>query len=152
MRCALGTKKKTEGVWYFIFAFTVTFLFGAIIGNFITTPESPNTTISTPSTRQVVHTWTKADSKAYAHDALEAWTAKQFSCLNKLWSNESAWNHKALNPVKVMGKNAGGIPQLLGLSPLTPPTIQIDRGLSYVYFRYSTICKAWQHFQEHNWY
>lgn len=114
--------------------------------------QSPNTTISAPSTRQVVHTWTKADSKAYAHDALEAWTAKQYSCLNKLWSKESAWNHKAFNPVKVMGKNAGGIPQLLGLSPLTPPTVQIDRGLSYVYFRYNTICKAWQHFQKHNWY
>lgn len=95
--------------------------------------------------------WTKEDSKAYAYDQLSAWRDKQMSCLNKLWSKESAWNPRAYNKIKVMGKNAGGIPQLLGLDPATPPTQQIDRGLSYIYNRYGTPCLAWAHFQKKGW-
>lgn len=97
------------------------------------------------------HIWTVDDSKAYANDRLGVWKDKQMSCLNKLWSKESAWNPEAYNKIKVMGKNAGGIPQLLGLDPATPPTQQIDRGLSYIYYRYGTPCLAWAHFQKKGW-
>ena len=99
-----------------------------------------------------VHVWTVEDSKAYAHDVVNAWSANQFLCLEKLWMKESNWRHSAYNDVKVMGKNAGGIPQLLGLSPSTPPTLQIDRGFSYIMYRYGTPCKAWKFHQKEGWY
>jgi len=100
---------------------------------------------------QLEEEWTKEDSKAYAYDKLGLWRDKQMSCLGKLWGKESAWNPKAYNKIKVMGKNAGGIPQILGLDPATPPTKQIDRGLEYIYYRYSTPCRAWEHFRKKGW-
>ena len=102
--------------------------------------------------KSVVHVWTKEDSKAYAKDSVNDWAHKQYMCLASLWGKESAWKHTALNPEKVMGKHAGGIPQLLGLSPTTPPTIQIDRGLDYVYHRYTTPCEAWKFHKKNGWY
>jgi hypothetical protein len=95
--------------------------------------------------------WTVEDSKAYAQDALLKWNQKQWVCLTQLWGKESAWNPNAYNKIKVMGKNAGGIPQLLGLDPATPPTQQIDRGLAYIYNRYKTPCLAWKHFTKYGW-
>lgn len=115
-------------------------------------PTETKTTISATSTLPVVHTWTKTDSLAYAHDQVLKDAEAQFTCLSNLWSKESAWNHKAFNPVKVMGKNAGGIPQLLGMSPLTQPTEQIDRGLKYISFRYILPCNALKHFNKKGWY
>ena len=103
------------------------------------------------SPNKVQGTWTKEDSKAYAYDRLNAWRDKQMSCLSKLWGKESAWNPDAYNKIKVMGRNAGGIPQLLGLDPSTPPTQQIDRGLEYIYHRYKTPCLAWEHFKKKGW-
>lgn len=103
------------------------------------------------SPNKVQGTWTKEDSKAYAYDRLNAWRDKQMSCLSKLWGKESAWNPDAYNKIKVMGRNAGGIPQLLGLDPSTPPTQQIDRGLEYIYHRYETPCLAWAHFKKKGW-
>jgi len=100
----------------------------------------------------VARSWVKADSKAYARDKLSDWKDTQWSCLSKLWGRESAWKASAYNPVKVMGKNAGGIPQLLGLDPNTPATIQIERGLDYIYYRYLTPCQAWSHFNRKGWY
>ena len=96
--------------------------------------------------------WTVEDSKAYAKDGLVAWQQHQWECLDKLWTKESNWRHDAYNKVKVMGKNAGGIPQILGLSPDTTPTDQIDRGISYVIHRYGTPCMAWKHWQKNGWY
>jgi hypothetical protein len=92
--------------------------------------------------------WSVEDSKAYALDQLLDWHYKEYRCLAKLWGKESAWRPEAYNKIKVMGKNAGGIPQLLGLDPKTPPTIQIDRGLKYIYHRYDTPCNAWAFFQK----
>lgn len=106
----------------------------------------------TPEPVSIERVWTKADSKAYARDALYAWTEKQYHCLNKLWTKESNWRPNAYNKVKVMGKNAGGIPQLLGLSPDTPPAIQIDRGLAYIKYRYGTPCHAWYEHERKGWY
>ncbi len=96
--------------------------------------------------------WTIEDSKSYAKDQLNAWNAKQYRCLVKLWHKESNWRPNAYNKVKVMGRNAGGIPQLLGLSPLAPATEQIDRGLDYIYYRYTTPCHALQFHNKNGWY
>ena len=104
-----------------------------------------STIISEPIKKEKVE-WTTDDSKSYAQDKLYEWQYKQWICLNKLWTKESNWRPEAYNKVKVMGKNAGGIPQLLGLDPKTPAPVQIDRGLSYIYNRYGTPCKAWEFF------
>ena len=96
--------------------------------------------------------WTIEDSKAYAQDKLYDFKHKQWNCLNKLWTKESNWRPNAYNKVKVMGKNAGGIPQILGLDPKTPAPKQIDRGLSYIYNRYVTPCKAWEFFTKKGYY
>ena len=106
----------------------------------------------TPTQENVAEGWTVMDSKAYAQDQLYEWKHKQWSCLNKLWTKESNWRPNAYNKVKVMGKNAGGIPQLLGLDPKTPAPKQIDRGLSYIYNRYHTPCKAWEFFTKKGYY
>jgi hypothetical protein len=61
-------------------------------------------------------------------------------------------NMNAYNKVKVMGKNAGGIPQILGLDPRTPAPLQIDRGMKYIIHRYGTPCMAWKFHQRKGWY
>jgi len=99
-----------------------------------------------------VRTWTTADSKAYAKDKLLAWEENQYRCLDKLWSKESNWRPDAYNKHKVMGRNAGGIPQLLGMSTKTMPTEQIDRGIAYIIYRYSTPCAALKFHKRKGWY
>ena len=100
--------------------------------------------------------WTVDDSKLYARDSLLAWQHNQWLCLDKLWTKESNWRHEAYNeqPVYQKGEKryAGGIPQILGLSPNTNPTEQIDRGLDYIIYRYSTPCQAWKFWQKNGWY
>jgi len=100
--------------------------------------------------------WTIGDSKMYARDSLLAWEHNQWLCLDKLWTKESNWRHEAYNKVAVyqngVKRHAGGIPQILGLSPDTNPTEQIDRGIDYIIHRYSTPCKAWKFWQKNGWY
>ena len=96
--------------------------------------------------------WVVEDSKAYAHDVVLAWASNQYECLDKLWTQESNWRSEAYNKVKVMGKNAGGIPQILGLDPKTPAPLQVDRGFAYILHRYGTPCMAWKFHQRKGWY
>ena len=96
--------------------------------------------------------WVVADSKAYAQDVVLAWADNQYLCLDKLWTKESNWRPEAYNKIKVMGKNAGGIPQILGMSTQTPAPKQIDRGFKYIMHRYGTPCTAWKHHQRRGWY
>ena len=99
-----------------------------------------------------VREWVIEDSKAYAQDVVLAWASNQYKCLDKLWTQESNWRAEAYNKVKVMGKNAGGIPQILGLDPKTPAPLQIDRGFAYIMHRYGTPCMAWKFHQRKGWY
>lgn len=106
-----------------------------------------------PTEKQITErTWAIEDSKAYAQDVILAWADNQYECLEKLWTQESNWRAEAYNKVKVMGKNAGGIPQILGLDPDTPAPLQIDRGFAYIMHRYGTPCMAWKFHQKNNWY
>jgi hypothetical protein len=73
--------------------------------------------------------------KLYSHNKLTS--AKQYLCLEQLWTRESQWNPKAKNPKS----SAYGIPQLLKLKT-TDPYKQIDAGLKYIAHRYGTPCKA----------
>jgi hypothetical protein len=80
----------------------------------------------------------------------------QMPCLDKLWTKESGWNHKASNP----SSGAYGIPQALPGSKMgsvaddwrTNPATQIEWGLGYIKGRYGTPCKAWGHSQDVGWY
>ena len=99
-----------------------------------------------------VREWVIEDSKAYAQDVVLEWASNQYKCLDKLWTQESNWRAEAYNKVKVMGKNAGGIPQILGLDPKTPAPLQIDRGFAYIMHRYGTPCMAWKFHQRKGWY
>ena len=92
------------------------------------------------------------DIKTIQHYAGQQLTPLEFSAALVLWTKESNWRPNAYNKVKVMGKNAGGIPQLLGLDPKTPAPKQIDRGLSYIYNRYHTPCQAWKFFSKKGYY
>lgn len=96
--------------------------------------------------------WVVEDSKAYAQDVILAWADNQYECLDKLWTQESNWRSEAFNKIKVMGKNAGGIPQILGLDPKIPAPLQIDRGFAYIMHRYGTPCMAWKFHEKNNWY
>ncbi len=106
-----------------------------------------------PTEEKVVkREWVVADSRAYARDVVLSWSQNQYRCLDKLWTKESNWRHNAYNKVKVMGKNAGGIPQVLGLNPKLPAPLQIDRGFNYIMHRYGTPCMAWKFHQKKGWY
>jgi hypothetical protein len=105
-----------------------------------------------PEQKITAREWEVADSKAYAQDVVLAWADNQYLCLEKLWTKESNWRPEAYNKVKVMGKNAGGIPQILGMSTQTPAPKQIDRGFNYIMHRYGTPCTAWKFHQKNGWY
>jgi hypothetical protein len=124
----------------------VLFIFGLII--YLIGRSNQPSVDKMPQSRE----WVVADSKAYAQDVLLAWASNQYECLDKLWTQESNWRSEAYNKVKVMGKNAGGIPQILGLDPKTPAPLQIDRGFAYILHRYGTPCMAWKFHQRKGWY
>lgn len=79
----------------------------------------------------------------------------QIQCLDRLWTKESRWNHRAVN--KRTG--ACGIPQSYpcdkmkkmgdryGVSHRRNPWPQIAWGLQYIDTRYGTPCNAWKRFQ-----
>jgi len=80
----------------------------------------------------------------------------QFACLNKLWTQESHWNPKALNK----SSGAFGIAQFM---PTTwgnykfeykpkSPIKQINYGLHYISKRYGSPCSAWSHEKRFGWY
>lgn len=97
--------------------------------------------------------WTAEMSQRHAKSRFidYGWDKNEWACLKALWTKESNWRNKAFNrqPVyqvrdgKRVRLNAGGIPQILGLSPKTPAPIQIRKGMDYIEHRYGTPCRAW---------
>jgi hypothetical protein len=87
--------------------------------------------------------------------AARGWGATQFSCLDSLWTNESAWEVHAQNK-----SGAYGIPQALpgprlataGADWRTDAATQIRWGLAYIAARHGTPCGAWSYWQVHHWY
>ena len=88
--------------------------------------------------------------------AAHGWTGVQWDCLNNLWQKESGWSTRSSNS----SGTAWGIPQALPGSKMksagsdwrTNPATQIKWGIGYIDNRYGTACKAWGHWQSHNWY
>ena len=83
-------------------------------------------------------------AKEYARYSLN--DLKEYICLSQLYGKESAWNPHAIN-----GSHYG-IPQ--GRSDyLLTATIyeQIDWGIDYNLYRYSSMCGAWSHWLSYGW-
>jgi len=73
--------------------------------------------------------------KLYTH--IKLLDAKEYRCVELLWTLESRWDPRAKNPKS----SAYGIPQILKLKELDPYK-QIDLGLKYIKARHLTPCKA----------
>jgi len=83
--------------------------------------------------------------KLYAHSLVV--DAKEYRCLELLWTKESNWNYKAKNK----RSSAAGIPQLLNLKT-SDPYEQINLGYKYIQSRYSTPCNAWAFYKVKGYY
>ena len=82
--------------------------------------------------------------KQYAYYSLG--DLKQYKCIAALYGKESAWNPDARN-----GSHAG-IPQGRSKWLLTAtPIQQVEWGLRYIKHRYSTPCKAYEHWKAKGW-
>lgn len=81
-------------------------------------------------------------------------SASEFGCLDKIWSQESGWRVDADNPTS----SAYGIPQGLTATHampegyMTSAEVQITWGLDYIANRYGTPCNAWGFKSGHGWY
>ena len=81
--------------------------------------------------------------------------AKQYACIDVIWTYESKWNPKAGNPA-----GAYGIPQAVPGSKMAAfgsnwrysPLTQVKWGIWYVNSRYGSACAANQFVQAHGWY
>jgi len=98
-----------------------------------------------PATTANAITENKEAYKLYAYVKLI--NAKEFICLNALWTKESQWSSVARNKKST----AAGIPQLLKLKEKDPYK-QIDLGLKYISNRYGTPCNAWAFFKVKGYY
>jgi hypothetical protein len=83
--------------------------------------------------------------KLYAH--MKLLDAKQYRCLELLWTRESRWNPRADNPKS----SAYGIPQMLKMKE-KDPFKQIDLGLKYITHKHRSACKAWEFHKRKGWY
>jgi hypothetical protein len=88
----------------------------------------------------------KMTPKQYAYHSLN--NLKEYKCLASLYGKESAWNYKAYNA----SSGAVGIPQGKSVWLLTAtPIQQTEWGLRYIKHRYSTPCKAYEHWKAKGW-
>ena len=88
----------------------------------------------------------KMTPKEYAYHSLN--NLKEYKCLASLYGKESAWNHNAYNA----SSGAVGIPQGKSIWLLTAtPIQQTEWGLRYIKHRYSTPCKAYDHWKAKGW-
>lgn len=84
------------------------------------------------------------------------WGEDEFTCVNKIFTQESNWQWDATNP----SSGAYGIPQSLPATKMasagddwkTNPATQIKWGLKYIKDRYGTPCDGWDFKAVHGWY
>ena len=88
----------------------------------------------------------KMTPKQYAYHSLS--NLKEYKCLTVLYGKESAWNYKAYNA----SSGTVGIPQGKSVYLLTAtPIEQVEWGLRYIKHRYSTPCRALDHWSKYGW-
>ena len=108
----------------------------ALVGALCLMPEAGSTNLNDIS----------MTPKQYAYYSLG--DVKQYKCIATLYGKESAWDYRAYN------KSSGtvGIPQGKSVWLLTAtPIQQVEWGLRYIKHRYSTPCKALDHWRRFNW-
>jgi hypothetical protein len=84
------------------------------------------------------------------------WSGAQCDDLDRLWTKESGWDHRAHNS----SSGAHGIPQALpgskmashGSNWASSPRVQIAWGLDYIANRYGNPSSAWAHSVRTGWY
>lgn len=76
------------------------------------------------------------------------WSKSQFSKIDKIWTQESHWNPKAVNK----SSGAWGIAQMLLKTKPGDPFKQINLGLKYINHRYENPDAAHAHKIKHGWY
>jgi len=109
------------------------------------TPTAQPTPVPTP--RDTV--W---NARTYVKNRIGA---KQYDCVNVIWTAESKWNPLAGNPT-----GPYGIPQAypgskmaaFGSNWRTSPLTQVKWGIWYVNSRYGSACSAYSFWQAHGWY
>lgn len=89
----------------------------------------------------------KALAKSYAY-AGWGWRHQQWTCINKLFTAESRFDHLAKNQ---KGSSAFGIAQVLK-EKSKDPAIQLLHAYKYIEIRYGNPCSAWSHHVRRNWY
>jgi hypothetical protein len=78
--------------------------------------------------------------------------ARQFGCLNSIWTRESKWDELAGNPASAYGipqASPGSKMAAAGPDWLTSPQTQIRWGEDYIQGQYGTPCQAWAYWQVH---
>ncbi|UXX94055.1 transglycosylase SLT domain-containing protein [Streptomyces sp. AD2-2] len=96
---------------------------------------------------------TVAGAQSFARSRL---SSAQYSCLSKVVSRESGWNHRAFNS----SSGAYGLFQALPGSKMASagpdwrsnPLTQMRWGISYMKARYGTPCGAWNFWLKNEWY
>jgi hypothetical protein len=130
-------------------------------GNAVVTAPASTPTASTPPGSPVVTStalWstdtyrqTYADMQLAAH-GWGASRARQFGCLDSIWTRESKWSEVAGNPASAYGipqASPGSKMAAAGPDWLTSPRTQIRWGEGYIQGQYGTPCQAWAHWQVH---
>ncbi|GHC95095.1 hypothetical protein GCM10007079_46380 [Nocardiopsis terrae] len=78
------------------------------------------------------------------------WTDQEWTCLDNLWSQQSAWDHNVLDQQTGARGIVGFNPALHGEMPAgfrDSASTQIDWGLDYIQQAYGTPCEAWDYWQ-----
>ena len=95
---------------------------------------------------QPVHAATQTDHlKLYAHSRIIDWN--QYQCLVKIITKESRWNPKAVN-----GSHYGLGQMKSQWYRNLDPYRQIDETIRYTRHRYGSMCNAWAHHQDKDWF
>jgi hypothetical protein len=98
------------------------------------------------TTMQPVNAATQTDNlKLYAHSRIIDF--KQYQCLVKIITKESRWNPDAVN-----GSHYGLGQMKSQWYRRLDPFRQIDETIRYIRHRYGSMCNAWAHHQDKDWF
>jgi hypothetical protein len=115
-------------------------------------PPTPTATPTARPTAKPTPRDTVSNARTYVKNRIGA---RQYACIDAVWTRESEWNPLAGDP-----NGAYGIPQAFpgtkmaafGSNWRTSPLTQVKWGLAYVDERYGSACGAWDFWQAHGWY
>ena len=116
------------------------------------TPTATPTPTPKPKVTPAPYRDTVWNARTYVKNRIGA---RQYDCINVIWTHESKWNPRAGSPT-----GAYGIPQAFpgtkmaafGSNWRTSPLTQVKWGLWYVEDRYGTACEALSLWQGRGWY